>query len=79
MPTCPDCDHELGEPVAVRFKHMSRREFYACPNKDCEPLLVGERKRDFDAEDAEADSESWGPILWDLGALPADHPFAEAA
>ncbi len=78
MPTCPDCDRELGEPVAVRFKTMSRREFYACLC-GTEPLLVGERKRDFELEDAEA-AESWGPILWDLGALPdTTHPFAEAA
>ena len=77
MPPCPDCDRDLGDPVAVKFKAMSRREFYACPCADAN-LLVGERRRDFDAEDAEA-AESWGPILWDLGALPADHPFAEAA
>ena len=76
MPNCPDCDRDLGEPVAVRFKSMSRREFYAC-TCGTEPLLVGERKRDFDAEDA--GEESWGPILWDLGALPVGHPFAEAA
>lgn len=79
MPECPDCGHALGSPVAVKFKSMSRREFYACDHCRTEPLLVGERKRDFDAEDAEADSECWGPILWDLGALPAGHPFAEAA
>lgn len=77
MPLCPDCDRELGEPIAVKFKLTTRREFYACPCAT-EPLIVGERKRDFDKEDAEAE-ESWGPILWDLGALPATHPFAEAA
>lgn len=77
MPECPACGQELGVPVAVKFKAMSRREFYACPC-GTEPLLVGERSRDFDKEDAEAE-ESWGPILWDLGALEDGHPFAQAA
>lgn len=71
---CPDCGCELGEPIAVKFKPTSRKEFYDCPCGE-NVLLVGERARDFDAEDAGA--ESWGPILWDLGAgLPDGHPFA---
>lgn len=76
MPDCPDCGCDLGEPIAVKFKANTRREFYDCPCAR-KPLLVGERKRDFDAEDAEA--ESWSPILWDLGALEPEHPFAAAA
>jgi len=77
MADCPDCGDDLGEPVAVRFKSTTRREYYACTCGE-RTLHVGERARDFDAEDAE-EAESWGPILWDLGALPASHPFAEAA
>jgi hypothetical protein len=75
MPSCPDCDRELGAPIAVKFKPTSRREFYACTCGDA-GLQVGERRRDFDLEDAEAE-ESWGAILWDLGVgVPEDHPFA---
>ena len=77
MAKCPDCGCKLSRPIAVKFTPSTRREFYAC-KCDERPLLVGERARDFDREDAESDV-SWGPLLWDLGALPAGHPFAEAA
>jgi hypothetical protein len=76
LPSCPECAGELRAPIAVMHRAYVREERYFCA--ECLKLHKAVASRDFDAEDAGAE-EPWGPLLWDLGALPRDHPFAEAA